>query len=75
VIEGCFPQSHPEAARAAAECFQPVTLTAAQRCTVPLEGRKGVTLMALTYQVAHMSGLVLITGLGQPLYGDIEGEP
>jgi hypothetical protein len=31
--------------------------------------------MALTYQVAHMSGLVLITGLGQPLYGDIEGEP
>lgn len=44
------------------------SLVAPRVCT------KASALMALTYQVAHILGLVLATGLALALYGDISGE-
>lgn len=44
------------------------SLVAPRVCT------KASALMALTYQVAHIVGLVLATGLALALYGDIAGE-
>lgn len=44
------------------------SLVAPRVCT------KASAIMALTYQVAHILGLVLATGLALALYGDIAGE-
>jgi hypothetical protein len=44
------------------------SLVAPRVCT------KASALMALTYQVAHILGLVLATGIALALYGDIAGE-
>ena len=43
------------------------SLVAPRVCT------KASALMALTYQVAHILGLVVATGLALALYGDIAG--
>lgn len=39
-----------------------------KRCT------KASAIMALTYQIAHIVGLVLATGIALWLYGDIAGD-
>lgn len=44
------------------------SLVAPRVCT------KASAVMALTYQIAHILGLVIATGLAIALYGDIAGE-